>query len=249
MARKSMSKKLRFEVFKRDGFKCQYCGCSSPDVILHVDHIDPVSKGGEDDIMNLVTACVDCNLGKSDRTLDDNSVLEKQRKQLQELNERREQLEMMMSWREGLKSFDEEVVETIVSYLNDLMVGRSVNEQGKKTIKTWLRKFSTNEILDSADKSALKHLNENEDESDAANFFSAIPKIAAFSRQPESDQKILYARGILRNRISYLNEKLALVLMKDAFNAGMDLDEITDIAKNVSSWSAFKKLMEDFING
>lgn len=26
MARKSISKKLRFDVFKRDGFKCQYCG-------------------------------------------------------------------------------------------------------------------------------------------------------------------------------------------------------------------------------
>ena len=44
--RKSMSRKLRFEVFKRDRFTCQYCGAKAPDVILHVDHIHPVAAGG-----------------------------------------------------------------------------------------------------------------------------------------------------------------------------------------------------------
>ncbi len=37
MARKSISKKIRFEIFKRDAFSCQYCGKSAPDVILHID--------------------------------------------------------------------------------------------------------------------------------------------------------------------------------------------------------------------
>ena len=45
--RKAISVKLRFEVFKRDNFTCQYCGRKSPDVILHVDHIDPVKNGGD----------------------------------------------------------------------------------------------------------------------------------------------------------------------------------------------------------
>ena len=61
----SLSKKIRFEVFKRDGFKCQYCGQTPPSVTLEVDHINPVSKGGEDDINNLITSCFDCNRGKS----------------------------------------------------------------------------------------------------------------------------------------------------------------------------------------
>ena len=78
--RKALSKKLRFEVFKRDAFTCQYCGKSAPDVILHVDHIKPVADGGENDIMNLVTSCLDCNLGKGARKLDDDSVIQKQKK-------------------------------------------------------------------------------------------------------------------------------------------------------------------------
>lgn len=61
----SISTRTRFEVFKRDGFACQYCGRTPPEVTLHVDHITPVAAGGPDDPLNLVTACADCNLGKA----------------------------------------------------------------------------------------------------------------------------------------------------------------------------------------
>lgn len=67
--RKAMSKKLRFEVFKRDGFKCMYCGAHPPSVLLHVDHIHPVAEGGKNSIDNLVTSCEPCNLGKGARLL------------------------------------------------------------------------------------------------------------------------------------------------------------------------------------
>ena len=61
---------LRFDVFKRDGFRCRYCGVSVDDgAILHVDHVVPRSRGGADCLDNLVTACVECNLGKSDKPL------------------------------------------------------------------------------------------------------------------------------------------------------------------------------------
>lgn len=67
--RKPLTKKARFEVFKRDGFVCQYCGNHPPSVILEVDHIEPVSKGGTNLIDNLVTACFDCNRGKAGELL------------------------------------------------------------------------------------------------------------------------------------------------------------------------------------
>lgn len=63
--RKSISKKTRFEVFKRDGFVCQYCGSHPPAAILEPDHIDPVVNGGGNEMDNLITACFDCNRGKS----------------------------------------------------------------------------------------------------------------------------------------------------------------------------------------
>lgn len=67
----SISKRKRFQIFKRDNFTCQYCGKSAPQVILEADHILPASKGGGDESSNLVTSCFDCNRGKSAEKLDD----------------------------------------------------------------------------------------------------------------------------------------------------------------------------------
>jgi len=68
--RKSISKRLRFEIFKRDSFTCQYCSAKPPKIPLEIDHIMPVSKGGTNSIDNLITACFDCNRGKSNIELD-----------------------------------------------------------------------------------------------------------------------------------------------------------------------------------
>lgn len=65
MKRKPLSKRARFEVFKRDAFTCQYCGRKPPEVVLHCDHIMAVANGGTSNDWNLVTACVDCNQGKA----------------------------------------------------------------------------------------------------------------------------------------------------------------------------------------
>ncbi|HQY30830.1 MAG TPA: HNH endonuclease, partial [Thermomicrobiales bacterium] len=68
--RRPISEKLRFEVFQRDGFTCQYCGRKPPEVTLHVDHKVPVAKGGSNHSDNLVSSCVECNLGKGVTQLD-----------------------------------------------------------------------------------------------------------------------------------------------------------------------------------
>ncbi|MBT1154344.1 HNH endonuclease [Aminobacter anthyllidis] len=67
--RQPISKRLRFEIFKRDEFTCAYCGAHPPDALLEVDHIHPVVAGGENDQDNLVTACFDCNRGKGAKLL------------------------------------------------------------------------------------------------------------------------------------------------------------------------------------
>jgi hypothetical protein len=67
--RKALSKKTRFEVFKRDGFRCMYCGAHPPSVLLEVDHVLAVAAGGTNDMDNLVTSCEPCNRGKGARDL------------------------------------------------------------------------------------------------------------------------------------------------------------------------------------
>jgi len=60
-----LSRRLRFEVLRRDGHTCRYCGGAAPDASLTVDHVIPTTLGGGDEPSNLVTACTDCNAGKA----------------------------------------------------------------------------------------------------------------------------------------------------------------------------------------
>lgn len=66
----AVSRRLRFEVLRRDNYTCQYCGASAPDAVLTVDHVIPTALGGGDEPNNLVTACQDCNSGKSSMPAD-----------------------------------------------------------------------------------------------------------------------------------------------------------------------------------
>lgn len=62
--RKPITKRVRFNVLHRDGFRCRYCGASGDGSTLHIDHVVAVANGGSNDPGNLVTACIECNLGK-----------------------------------------------------------------------------------------------------------------------------------------------------------------------------------------
>lgn len=61
----AVTKRVRFEVFRRDSNACQYCGQVAPDVEITIDHVVPRALGGSDDPSNLITACKDCNAGKT----------------------------------------------------------------------------------------------------------------------------------------------------------------------------------------
>tara|TARA_R110002095_G_scaffold49045_1_gene43340 strand:+ start:1045 stop:1704 length:660 start_codon:yes stop_codon:yes gene_type:complete len=58
----------RRNVFKRDHFTCQYCGCQPGSEELTIDHVIPRSQGGETSWENCVLACVECNSHKAART-------------------------------------------------------------------------------------------------------------------------------------------------------------------------------------
>lgn len=71
-----VSKRTRFEVLRRDGFRCYYCGTRGTETGqgLQIDHVVPVALGGSDKPTNLVSACRDCNSGKSATPADAETV-------------------------------------------------------------------------------------------------------------------------------------------------------------------------------
>lgn len=58
----------RTNVYRRDGFACQYCGAQPGVGLLTLDHVLPRAQGGRTEWTNIVTACTACNAAKADRT-------------------------------------------------------------------------------------------------------------------------------------------------------------------------------------
>lgn len=61
----------RLKVFERDGYKCHYCTKQLTRFTATLDHIQPVSKGGDNSIDNLITACLHCNARRGNRPVMD----------------------------------------------------------------------------------------------------------------------------------------------------------------------------------
>ncbi|MBN1474350.1 MAG: HNH endonuclease [Syntrophaceae bacterium] len=249
--RENIPKKIRFEVFKRDSFKCQYCGAAAPEVLLHIDHIKPVSEGGSNDITNLVTACSKCNLGKSNVPLDDKTFVMKSRNQLEELSERREQLEMMMQWHESLQDIKNQLIENISTYWESLAKGYSINENGLKIIKKLSREYTYDEITTAMDIAAEQYLKFDKDGNctdESWNIaFNKINRICGTRRltkdKPEM-KDLFYIRGILKNKIrGHFDGSLALSLLKNAYDNGVTLEELRRIALESNYWDDFEEAL------
>ena len=67
MATGYISGTLKYEVLKRARYRCELCGVSAAEVALEVDHIQPRSLDGGDDLTNLQALCYRCNARKSNR--------------------------------------------------------------------------------------------------------------------------------------------------------------------------------------
>lgn len=74
-SRRLVSKQTRVLVLQRDGYRCRFCGTTSEEGRLQVDHVMPKARGGADTLDNLATLCEDCNAGKSDLWLGDYAAL------------------------------------------------------------------------------------------------------------------------------------------------------------------------------
>jgi hypothetical protein len=132
--RKPLTKRVRFEVFKRDHFTCAYCGAHPPAAILHVDHIHPVSKGGTNDLDNLVTSCSDCNLGKSNRLL--KSAPESLGAKAKLMKEREEQLAGYRAVMDAVRAREDRDIDAIECvFIASFGSGRQFSESFRASIR------------------------------------------------------------------------------------------------------------------
>jgi len=234
--RKPISKRMRFEVLKRDSFTCQYCGKQPPDTVLHLDHIKPVSKGGKNTILNLVTSCVDCNLGKSNIELSDDSEIKKQQVQLKLMAEKKAQIELMVKWRESLDSADELLVKSVEKLVNNLMIGYSVNDNGLMKIRKAISKRGYQAVCYSVkifyNRCATPEC------------FSDNWSSKGLNAKEESGLSLNYAKGILRNRFDHFNERKFYAFFNDYDLTEDQIQLVIDESKVCRNASVFYQACE-----
>lgn len=252
--RKTITKKLRFEIFKRDNFTCQYCGKSAPEVVLEVDHINPVANGGDNDILNLVTSCYDCNRGKGARELTDNQMLEKQKEQLKELNEKRNQLKMMVKWKEELSKLEDEQVDECEKLMSIWNAGLS--DAGRNDFKKWIKRYGFKEVYETFGISLQQYIETDKegkvDENSlnkAINYFSKIINNKKKQEENPLISKLYYIKGIIRNRRMLYNENRLMRFLYSIKHDEISIEEITDLAKTCASWSDFWEVVNDTYEG
>lgn len=136
--RKPVSKRLRFEIFKRDGFCCQYCGAKPPSV-LELDHIHPVSQGGNNSRDNLITACFDCNRGKSDVLL--TSIPESLAERAALMQEKQDQLKAYSRLLKSIKRQQDAAVTAIEQVFQEYHSDRQFTAAFKTSVREFLEKL------------------------------------------------------------------------------------------------------------
>lgn len=243
--RKAISARIRFEVFKRDKFTCQYCGKEAPEVTLHVDHIDPLSAGGSNEIFNLITSCKDCNLGKGARKINESEEIKKQKSALNELQERQEQLEMLSKWRLSLIKYEDTQLDFFVEFVSRHGIDLHLTKTGRLKVNSCINKYGLNLVLDCVPKSveAAIYKVKNPKENQLENAFCEIlfKKVASKKLEQEnpSEFKRRYIKGILSNRFKYLNKEEGLTIdfyVDDAIEHEPNrLDEMIEIAKTATT--------------
>lgn len=240
--RKAIPKSIRFEVFKRDSFTCQYCGATAPACVLVIDHILPVAKGGDADILNLITSCDSCNSGKSDRLLSDNTVVAKQKQQLDELNERRQQLEMLMEWKMALsdKSYE---IDKVVEFFNKLCQSSiTLTEVGEKELKALIKKYGMEKVITAVEESADKYHYLTIEER-----WSKIRTVVKYIGATDEEKQKAYILGIVRNKYGANRLTDASYLLDLAIERGLDLESWIESTKRLEYWSWWRDNLQEYI--
>lgn len=184
----AISKRTRYEILRRDGNACRYCGSIAPDVKLTVDHVMPVALGGSDDPSNLVAACSDCNAGKSSTSPDAPLVAEVSEDAERWAEARRQAIADVA---EAESQAADEFTEFYLEWTSWDKTARYLPDNAEATFRNWISAGLTLDDIINAQNTALsaRHI--------------SIFKVWR------------YMCGVLRNRLIEIEDRTAAILAGD----------------------------------
>jgi uncharacterized FlaG/YvyC family protein len=247
--RSGIPKNVRFGVFKRDLFTCQYCGRKSPEVVLELDHIKPVCKGGDNSVINLITSCFDCNRGKKGEALSENMEIKKQESELAD------QFQKMQEFIATSKIRDEAIVldDKIKKYVCAKwckMTNWEISEIGQKKALALVKKYGLAAYVDAMETSVNQYFDQtNESAEKTFKFIAKILNVRRLQQDNPELSEIYYIRGIIVKRFGFLESQKWQIAsdLKAAMANGYDAETLKDLAKHSSNYTEYRIAMEEMV--
>lgn len=237
--RRPIGAKLRYEVFKRDGFACSDCGAAAPVAFLLPSHIVSPEAGGSEDITNLVTRCEACHPESVERRT------QEERQQLSYLKARQEQLEHLIAWQE----------ERAVDKLRKLWV-KLTHVDGSRAphrgvVRAWVRAHSIEKLTRAMQEVIQRVLvfdktgQPSPDSYDAA--LQLVGEICRGGVRRDLDfRQIVGLLGLLRSRFGedYYNRERALNWFVEAAAAGVSPEALRGMVERSASWASLREQLD-----
>lgn len=163
--RKGIGNSLRFKILTRDGFVCRYCGRGAKDnITLEVDHIVSVKEGGDNEEINLITSCFECNRGKSKKSLsvsplDVSAIVDEREKKITSYIEYKAKIERYYEQKKVLSQ------DTVKLYINETLnekLGFTLKDEPMKKFSKLVGSLCSNQFYEAIDITLKREIKDQE---------------------------------------------------------------------------------------
>jgi TolA-binding protein len=238
-------KRIKYEVFEKDAFKCQFCGTGAPNVTLQLVRIQDAQPDEEWlDTAFLSTSCKVCEKKKSGT---DEKSLNNPYMSIDELEERLQQLKMLINWRKGMLNIRKQQLNNLIIYWENKISGFETNNDQKKYLAAHISKYSGDEIRSAMDMAVDKFIKYDEDgkldQSSILTAFSKIPEICQTKTEivtaHESDGLQRIHDQLSSNIAGFFDTRRTQQWLNYARSWEVQIDDLYKMASSVKSWTEF----------
>lgn len=162
---------------------------------------------------------------------------------------------MMAEWRLELENIDEmTALMAEEAWYRAIENAAKLLDNGKHDVRKWVKQHGLEAVFNGISAACMSYLHRGEDGKfslESLNHaFDMIPRVISVQKRSIAKpylQRLYYARGILRRRLHYVNDRMAVQLMEDAISWGADVEKLVELCKEVRNWSEFRATVDDFI--
>ena len=238
-------KRIKFEVFEKDSFKCQFCGTGAPIVTLQLSRINDTQQS--DNWLDTAFLSTSCKVCENKKTASDQNTQRNGFISIDELEERLQQLKMLINWRKGMLNIRKQQLANLVRYWENKVPGYSVDNDQKKYILTYITKYSCDEIRSAMDMAADKFFVQHPDgtivNSSVLNAFGKVPEICSTKSElinaHESDGLLSILEQIKNNITGFFDPRRASQWLNYARSWEVQIEHLFQMASSIQSWTEF----------